>query len=189
MKEHKPFLPNRQECKNYTLFIDRDGVINQPIIDDYAKKPQDLKFIDGAIKAIGILQSLFKQVIMVTNQQGVGKGVMTNQDLEDVHLKLYNQIKTEGLNYFDLALYAPYLKTDNHNWRKPQNGMLLKASNSLKDIDFNKAIMVGDSPGDMALADAVNCIKVRIKNNQFSFNNQHYTFTSLIDFTKYLTKE
>jgi histidinol-phosphate phosphatase family protein len=180
MSEHKLFLPTNLE--EFTLFIDRDGVINKPIIDDYAKCPDDFLWCDGALEALGQLLQLFQKVILVTNQQGVHRNVMSEKDLEDVHLKLYNGLKSKGLGYFDASFFAPYLKELKHSWRKPNNGMLLKASSYFPDIDMNKAIMVGDSPGDMQLADTLSLVKVRIFNSQFTFDNQDYTFSSLSSF-------
>ncbi|MGB1037339.1 MAG: D-glycero-alpha-D-manno-heptose-1,7-bisphosphate 7-phosphatase [Bacteroidia bacterium] len=187
MKEHKRYLPTKEDCKNYTLFLDRDGVINEPIVDDYAKTPQDFIFCDGAVDALGELKNLFKRVIIVTNQQGVHRQVMSEQDLEDVHLKMYNGLNAKGIRYFDAAFFAPYLRSAEHLWRKPSNGMYTKALEYYEDIDWNKCIMVGDSPGDMALADSKGIIKVRILNPQFDFDNQDFTFQSLADFVDCLS--
>jgi histidinol phosphatase-like enzyme len=60
--------------------------------------------------------------------------------------------------------------------------MLLKAQNYFEGIDFSKAIMVGDSPGDMKLADSLEILKVRINNPQFEFDNQDVQFDSLSAF-------
>ncbi len=182
MSELKKYLPNKSDCSDYTLFLDRDGVINRPIVDDYARVPKDFVYCDGALKAIGELKKIFKRIVIVTNQQGVGREIMSSKDLENVHLKMYNGLKNKGLEYFDLVLYAPYLKTENHKWRKPQNGMLLKSKRCFQDIDWSKSIMVGDSPGDMQLADTLGVLKVRIDNPQFSFDNQQFQFRSLKDF-------
>ena len=182
MTEHNRYLPSRQQATEYTLFLDRDGVINEPIVDDYARKPEDFVFCAGAIDAIAELRSIFKKIVLVTNQQGVHRGLMSEKDLEDVHLKMYNGLKSKGIRYFDGILFAPYLKTVNHKWRKPSNGMLLKAKEYFTDIEWSKSIMVGDSPGDMQLADSLELIKVRIENPQFSFDNQDYKFKSLAEF-------
>jgi histidinol-phosphate phosphatase family protein len=188
MSEHNKFLPNINDCRQYTLFIDRDGVINQPIIDDYAKVASEFIFCEGAIDALSRLKTIFKRLVLVTNQQGVGKQVMTSQDLENVHLKMYDSLRFKNYSYFDLVLYAPYLNEDKHTWRKPSTGMLLKAKEYYPDIDFSKSIMVGDSPIDMALADQLNMMKVRILNDQFEFDNQHYTYAALGDFVTALSK-
>jgi len=187
MSEHSKFLSKTTDCKKYTLFIDRDGVINQPIIDDYAKNPSEFILCEGAIEALNALKLMFKRIVLVTNQQGIGKQVMTSQDLENVHLKMYDAMKTEINSYFDLVLYAPYLKTDSHSWRKPNTGMLLKAKEYYPDIDFSKSIMVGDSPGDMVLADQLNILKVRISNDQFEFDNQDFIYTDLASFVTALS--
>ena len=187
MSEHSKFLPKTTDCKKYTLFIDRDGVINQPIIDDYAKNPSEFILCEGAIEALNALKLMFKRIVLVTNQQGIGKQVMSSQDLENIHLKMYDAMKTEINSYFDLVLYAPYLKTDSHSWRKPNTGMLLKAKEYYPDIDFSKSIMVGDSPGDMALADQLNILKVRILNDQFEFDNQDFIYTDLASFVTALS--
>lgn len=184
MSEHKPYLPNKESCKAYTLFLDRDGVLNEPIVDDYARKPQDLVLVNDLCENIQNVASLFKNVILVTNQQGVGRGVMSDIDLENVHLKLYNTLKIQNVNWFDAAFYAPYLKNENHPWRKPNSGMLTKAKSYLPEIDWNKSIMVGDSPGDMHLADSLGLVKVRINNPQFSFDNQDFKFESFADFVR-----
>lgn len=182
MQELKKYLPNRAALKEYTLFIDRDGVINEPIVDNYAKRPEDFILCKGAIDALGELNRIFGKVILVTNQQGIHRDLMTESDLEDVHLKMYKALKNNDLPYFDAAFFAPYLSKVNHLWRKPQNGMLLKAKKYFEDIDFSKAIMVGDSPGDMKLADSLEIFKVRINNPQFNFDNQDVQFDSLSAF-------
>jgi histidinol-phosphate phosphatase family protein len=182
MKEHNTFLLSKKELADYTLFIDRDGVINEPIIDYYACKPADLVLCEGSVQALSELSVIFKHIILVTNQQGVGKGVMSETDLENVHLKLYDATKKDASFYFDASFYAPYLKSEAHLWRKPQNGMLLKAKTYFPDVDWKKSIMIGDSPGDMQLADSLGLLKVRIRNTQFSFENQDYSFDSLAGF-------
>ena len=186
MSEHKPFLS--ENLADFTIFLDRDGVINLPIVDDYAKQPNEFILVDGVLDALGKLQQMFKRVVMVTNQQGVHRKVMSEKDLENVHLKLYNSLKNKGLSYFDASFYAPYLKEESHEWRKPKNGMLLKAKSYFPDIDWTKAIMVGDSPGDMQLADTLGITKVKIANPQFLFDNQDYTYPDLGSFVAAMSK-
>jgi histidinol-phosphate phosphatase family protein len=187
MSVRNTFLPKLRDLRDFTIFLDRDGVINEPIVDDYAKNPSDLIFCEGALEAIKVLQAHCQHVILVTNQQGVDKGAMTEQDLENVHLKFYNALKKVGASYADLALYAPYLKEQNHVWRKPKNGMLMYAKESILTIDWAKSIMVGDSPSDMQLADTLGLLKVKISNPQFDFHNQDFEFDSLDSFVRFLS--
>ncbi len=182
MSEHKIYLPNSKERKEYTLFLDRDGVLNEPIVDDYARQPSDLILVSELAVSIEVLLAQFKRVILVTNQQGIGRKVMSDIDLEDVHLKMYNHLKDRGVQWFDAAFFAPYLKSENHTWRKPNNGMLNKARAYFPDINWKKSILVGDSPGDMQLADYMGIAKVRIANPQFSFDNQDFKFDTVADF-------
>ena len=121
MSEHKAYLPSITECKDYTLFLDRDGVLNEPIVDEYARQASDLILVNILADSLEVVLSHLLQVVLVTNQQGVGRGVMSDTDLEDVHLKMYNAMKSIDLQWFDAAFFAPYLKTENHNWRKPSN--------------------------------------------------------------------
>jgi histidinol-phosphate phosphatase family protein len=189
MKEHKSSLPSKDVLSEYTLFLDRDGVLNLPIVDDYARKADELILVENIVHTMSNLAVFFKRIILVTNQQGIGRKVMSETDLENVHLKLYNALKIKNKYWFDTALFAPYLKTEEHMWRKPSNGMLLKAKEYFPDMDFSKAIMVGDSPGDMMLADTVGLLKVKIDNPQFSFDNQDFTFATLASFVSHLSKD
>lgn len=189
MNEHKVFLPNKENLKDYTLFLDRDGVINKPRIADYAKNPSEFELIDGVIDAIHLFNRLFKHVIIVTNQQGIHRGLMSETDLENVHIKFYNALKEKGVDYPKAVFFAPYLRSANHHWRKPKTGMVDLAKNYFSDIDISKCIMVGDSNGDMDLADNFGAVKVKIANPQFNFDNQHLTFDGLWQFAQYLTKK
>ena len=186
MPEHKTFFLTKAQCKDYTLFIDRDGVINQPIVNDYAKKPEDFIFTDSAVATLGQLKTIFGKVILITNQQGIHKEVMTEEDLENVHLKMYRSMQEEIGDYFDAAFFAPYLNSKAHPWRKPGKGMIIKAMEYFPDIDASRCIVVGDSPGDMQLADNIGAIKVRISNPQFQFDNQDWEFSSLRQFAESL---
>ena len=70
-------------------FLDRDGVINQYLPGEYVRTPDELVILPGVVDAIKALKDAGWQVAMVTNQQGIGKGLMTPADLDAVHAKLY----------------------------------------------------------------------------------------------------
>ena len=71
--------------KSWTLFLDRDGVINDRLINDYVKHLHELKIIEGVPKAIARFSNSFGRIVVVTNQQGIGKGSMTAEDLKIIH--------------------------------------------------------------------------------------------------------
>ena len=86
-----------EDIKPYnTLFLDRDGVINQQRPYDYVKTTGEFIFIDGALEALRLLSPLFKHIIIVTNQRGVGKGIMTRKDLEEIHAYMMNEVSGQG---------------------------------------------------------------------------------------------
>jgi histidinol-phosphate phosphatase family protein len=134
--------------KEWTLFLDRDGVINHRLVDDYVKSWEDFKFIDGVPEAIKILDSVFGKIIVVTNQQGVGKGLMKMETLQEIHRKMMSEIKNAG-GRIDKIYFCPDLKESKSFDRKPQVGMGLKAKNDFPYINFKKSIMAGDSLSDM----------------------------------------
>ena len=134
---------------NWSVFIDRDGVINRRIIGDYVKHIKDFHFLDGAIDAIVSFKDHFKHIFIVTNQQGVGKGEMTVDDLHNIHNYMLAQITKAG-GRVDAIFFCPALKDSGDKCRKPEIGMALQAQHDFPDVDFSKSIMIGDSLSDMA---------------------------------------
>ncbi|MDP5171641.1 MAG: HAD family hydrolase [Bacteroidia bacterium] len=140
-----PFGPDR----SWTLFIDRDGVINQKRDNDYVKHWGEFIFIPGVLDALSVLSQRFGRLIVVTNQRGIGRGLMTEADLADVHARMMQEIEAAG-GKIDRIYHAPHLAGDDHRgWRKPKPGMALQAQEDFPDIDFAKSIVIGDSLSDM----------------------------------------
>lgn len=134
--------------QNWTLFLDRDGVINHRIPNDYIKTPAEFKFLPRVPKTIAKLSKLFETIIVVTNQRGIGKKLMTEADLHTVHASMLFEIKAAG-GRIDHILFCPHLSEEACGCRKPEPGMGHRAKKIFPHIDFNKAIMVGDSISDM----------------------------------------
>ncbi|MEJ6794502.1 MAG: HAD-IIIA family hydrolase [Flavobacteriales bacterium] len=132
----------------WTLFLDRDGVINKKIDNDYVKQISEFEFLPNALKAIVSFSKIFGRIIVVTNQQGIGKGLMRAKDLELVHHHLSDAVSNAG-GKIDAVYYAPQLAKENSILRKPNIGMGSKAKEDFPEIDFNKSIMVGDSLSDI----------------------------------------
>ena len=131
-----------------TLFLDRDGVINRRIPDAYVTAVEDFVFYDDTKEAIAVFTQLFEHIIVVTNQQGIGKGLMTVAQLDVVHKYMIQEIATAG-GRIDAVYYCPNLATENAPCRKPNPGMALQAQRDFPDIDFQQSIMVGDSLSDL----------------------------------------
>lgn len=131
-----------------TLFLDRDGVINRRIVGDYVTTVSSFEFLDGAEAALSGLARKFDYILVVTNQQGIAKGRMTEADLEAVHAYMRHCVEQKG-GRLDGIYYCPEHERDNPCCRKPRSGMARQAQADFPDLDFGHALMVGDSVSDL----------------------------------------
>lgn len=129
-------------------FLDRDGVINKRLPNDYVTKPEKFEFLPNAVEAIRILSQHFQYIFIVTNQQGIGKGLMSSEQLHEVHQHMIEQISLAG-GRIDKIYYCPHLFSDKCSCRKPKNGMYLNALKDFPDIQPDKSIMAGDTLNDL----------------------------------------
>lgn len=143
-------LKNIITNKKY-LFLDRDGVINERVWNGYITQWEDFHFIEGAINAIVNFSKQFDRIIVVTNQQGIGKGLMTNDDVEKIHQNLIEKISEEG-GKIDAIYYCGDLKDKTDNCRKPGTKMALQAQRDFPEIKFDESLMIGDTKSDMEFA-------------------------------------
>ncbi len=131
----------------WTLFLDRDGVINYEKVEDYIHHWDEFRFYPKAPESIATLSNLFGKTIVVTNQKGIGKGVTVESDVRDIHTKMKAAIMQHG-GKIDAVYYCP--ATDaNDPCRKPNIGMAVQAKDEFGSVDFNRSIMVGNNPSDM----------------------------------------
>ena len=133
--------------KEWTLFLDRDGVINKELRDDYVKHWEDFIFEDGALEAIAKLSGIFGRIIIVTNQRGIGIELMTDEDLSNIHEKMVAAIQETG-GRIDAIYYAPAADRSDIR-RKPNPTMAYEAQKDFPEIDLAKSIIVGNSISDM----------------------------------------
>lgn len=148
----------------WTLFLDRDGVINKKLENDYVKVIEEFNFIDGVPRAISELNKLFNRTVVVTNQQGIGKQIMTHEDLKLVHNYMEKGL-TEVGGKLDKIYYCPELAAKNAACRKPNIGMAEQAKSDFPEIDFSKSLMVGDSISDVEMGKNAGMKTVYIKDN------------------------
>lgn len=141
-------LRNLNIDSSWALFLDRDGVINCRLPGDYIKTPAQLVLLPGVAEAIARMSNIFARIVVVSNQQGIGKGLMTDADLEQIHDKLLHDIEMAG-GRIDAIFYSPHLESQGHFMRKPNVGMGLAARRKFPEILFKRSIMVGDSLSDM----------------------------------------
>lgn len=151
--------------KTWSLFLDRDGVINKKLPNDYVKSISEFEFEEGAVEAIQYFSKLFGRIFVVTNQQGIGKGIMTKEQLEQVHQYMQNEVILAGGN-FDKIYYCPHLAEEKSSCRKPNTGMAEQARSEFSEVDFKKSIMIGDSISDMQMGKRAGMFTVFINNEK-----------------------
>ncbi|MDX1940118.1 MAG: HAD family hydrolase [Saprospiraceae bacterium] len=173
--------------KSWTLFLDRDGVINHRLMEDYVKTWSEFQFLPGALDAIVYFSTLFGKIFVVTNQQGIAKGLMSEVDLQNIHQEMLNKINNAG-GRIDKIYYCPHSRYDYCNCRKPRIGMALQAQKDFPDIDFNKSIMAGDTPSDIEFGKNAGMKKVFISQEQHVPPYSDWHVKSLIDFANNISK-
>jgi D-glycero-D-manno-heptose 1,7-bisphosphate phosphatase len=128
---------NLEDIDNsWTLFLDRDGVINEEKEESYIFHYGEFAFYAGALEAMRVFAGIFPRIVVVTNQRGVGKGLMTGEDLADIHAKMAADVALAG-GRIDAIYYCDSL-SDDHPHRKPHTGIALAAHQDLPGIEFSR---------------------------------------------------
>lgn len=133
-----------------TLLLDRDGVINRLRPNDYVKCWEEFEFLPNVFDALKKWNRCFKHIFIVTNQRGVGKGIMSEESLNEIHRQMILEIELHG-GRIDKIYYSTAL-TEEDNRRKPGNGMFLDILSDYPDIIPTTCLMIGDSDSDMLFA-------------------------------------
>lgn len=133
-----------------TLFLDRDGVIIRLRPNDYVKNWEEFEFMPGMLDRLARWSGRFRRILVVTNQRGVGKGIMSLDDLNRIHDRMIEEIEHHG-GRIDRVYFCTALSPDDPN-RKPQTGMAQQARIDFPDIDFARSLMIGDSESDRQFA-------------------------------------
>ncbi|OGI00047.1 MAG: hypothetical protein A2Y25_09055 [Candidatus Melainabacteria bacterium GWF2_37_15] len=157
-------LRNLKIDSSWSLFLDRDGVINKRLIDDYVKHTGEFEFLSGVLDAIAKFSGIFGKIFVVTNQRGIARGLMTVDDLKLVNDYMLQEIQKSG-GKIDKVYFCPHDRGEDCGCRKPDIGMALQARQEFPDVDFSKSIMVGDSTSDMEFGKKAGMIIVRITEN------------------------
>lgn len=137
-----------QVDEKWTLFLDRDGVINKNIEGGYVTSWDEFEFLPDVHRALRYFDMMFGRIVVVTNQQGIGKELMTKDQLHEIHNNMVDAVKAED-GRIDRVYYCPDLEEDESPCRKPEIGMAMWAKRDFPEIDFTKCIMVGDKLSDM----------------------------------------
>ncbi|HET9823802.1 MAG TPA: HAD-IIIA family hydrolase [Chitinophagaceae bacterium] len=172
----------------WTLFLDRDGVINYEKENNYILDWDEFEFYPGVTEAIRLLSKKFSSVIVISNQRGVGRGLMSENDLLDIQRRMALAIEKNG-GRIDKIYYCTSTEPT-HFYRKPNPGMALQAVKDFPSIDLSRAIMVGNKPSDMQFGRNAGTYTVYLRTTHprqpIPDPDIDLAFDSLIDFAKAL---
>ncbi len=181
-------LDLQQIDTSWTLFLDRDGVINHEKKMDYILHWSEFKFYDGVKEALEILNQQFGTIVVVTNQKGVGKQLMTLDDLNHIHYNMLAEIEAAN-GRIDKIYFCTDLEDTSPN-RKPNHGMALQAKADFEAINFGRSIMVGNKLSDMNFGRnaGMQTVFLATTNPETGFPHPaiDLRFNSLIEFAKAL---
>jgi len=177
--------------KSYTLFIDRDGVINYEKKESYILNWNEFQFYGNVPSAMKIINEIFGTIVMVTNQKGIGKKLMTTDDLNYIHQNMQLHIESAG-GRIDKIYYCSDLDDTSIN-RKPNPGMAFQAKADYPLIDFSKSFMIGNKLSDMQFGRnaGMNTVYLATTNPEVSFTHPDidFRFNTLFEFaTSLITK-
>ena len=173
---------------DWTLLLDRDGVINYEKENEYVLNWGQFEFYPGVTEALYLLSKKINTIMVISNQRGVGRGLMTEKDLLDIHERMKLRIEGAG-GRIDKIYYCTATEPTNF-YRKPNPGMALLATKDFPSVDLSRAIMVGNKPSDMQFGRNAGTYTVYLRtthpNQPLPHPDIDLAFDSLIDFAKAL---
>ncbi len=147
---------NRYLRSKKTIFIDRDGVINQKSAPGtYIQNISDFIFLPNVIEAIDLLKKAGYMVIVISNQAGIGRRVFSLKTLEKIHTHMKQEFKKHDVTIDGLYL-CPHDWVDNCSCRKPAGGLFYKAAEDF-NLSLRHTTFIGDDVRDMMVADNIGC--------------------------------
>jgi D-glycero-D-manno-heptose 1,7-bisphosphate phosphatase len=142
----KPTHPTKQKA----VFLDRDGVVNRLEMGDYVTSWDKFEFLEGVIPAITELNNAGFLVIIITNQSAVNRGLMSTQDLVEIHMRMLTEMEKKGASV-DAIYYCPHAPDEGCDCRKPKAGMFNQVNGDF-EIDYPNSWFVGDFESDREVA-------------------------------------
>lgn len=177
-----------QTDNTWTLFLDRDGVINYEKENDYIHTWNEFRFYEGVTEAMRIFSEKLGRVVIVTNQRGVGRGLTLLENLQVIHRNMQKEIEMHG-GRIDAIYFCDAVDSD-HPSRKPNPGMAHEAKKCFPEIDFSKSIMVGNTLSDMEFGRNIGAFTVFLPTTRPGVPLNHpaidAVFPSLLEFARAL---
>lgn len=142
------------------IILDRDGVINEDS-ENYIKHVDEWKPIPNSLKAIAKLNQAGYKIVIATNQSGVGRGLFTFQDLEQIHQVLLKKVEEAG-GHIEAIFYCPHTPSDRCSCRKPETGLFELIANYFQ-ISLEGVPAIGDSKRDIEAAFKMGCSPILVR--------------------------
>ena len=166
------------------IYLDRDGVINEDF--GYVSKIEDFKFINGVFEACKEFLTLGYELIVVTNQSGIGRNYYSKDEFLELTKYMRNEFKKEDIDILNVY-YCPHNSDDNGSWWIAKDGMILQSLNDF-EIDLNSSWLIGDKISDIECAKNGN-IQNRILISEDVVDSKDFLVAkSLLDSVKYIKK-
>lgn len=156
-----------------TIFLDRDGVINENRAD-YVKGWHEFRFLPGALEGLRLLTERRYRICIVTNQAAVNRGLLAQADLEELHRRMVAVAEAHGARIADIR-YCPHRDDEACACRKPRPGMLLGLA-AERQVDLSQTYFVGDALTDMAAGHAAGCRTILVLTGRGSEQVVHPDF-------------
>ncbi len=137
------------------IFLDRDGVINRNMDNDYVKNWEEFEFLPNSLEAIKRLTEANYPLIVITNQACVSKKIVSPQTLNDIHQKMVSEVENAG-GRIHAIYHCPHRDEDKCDCRKPKPGMLIQAAYE-HNINLLDSYLIGDSMTDIEAGQQVGC--------------------------------
>jgi histidinol-phosphate phosphatase family protein len=144
------------------VFLDRDGVLTRER-HDYVKTADELEMLPGIGVPLQEIQKRGFRIVIITNQSVIGRGLTTHGEMSKIHEKLRQELAQLGCSV-DRIYYCPHRPDEGCNCRKPEPGLILKASIEL-EIDTANSWMIGDKEIDLEAAKRAGCRGIRVPTN------------------------
>ena len=146
--------------RSRVVVLDRDGVINEDSAE-FIKSAAEWREIPGSIDAIARLNEAGYRVAVATNQSGIGRGLISEDALAEIHRKMLDRVTAAG-GHIDRIIYCPHLPADQCDCRKPMPGMLYELA-ELFGCGLQNMIVVGDAARDLEAARAAGCRAILVR--------------------------
>lgn len=131
------------------VLIDRDGVINRDS-DEYIKRVEEWLPLPGSLEAIAALTRAGFDVIVITNQSGVGRGLLTEQTLAEIHAAMRAAVEAAGGRIAGI-FHCPHRPDEGCDCRKPRPGLLHQAARAF-GVPLTGVAFIGDKASDVEAA-------------------------------------